>query len=379
MEARFVIQILLFVFSSKACTEIRVDAEDSSVVVAHSMELGVNTDAHIIVEPMGYAHTADKHVNCSEDTVMTWSNRWKTFYIDFLNINKAAVDGLNSEGLHISGLAFPDYAVYEEISADTSAYKCSRALSHMEFPLWILGNFGTTQALRDALALDSFPTVWEITSVWDGDEIVVPAHFSVIDRSGDSIIIEYTESGRKVHENTVGVMTNSPPYDYQMTNLKNYVQLSKYSHGPLHLGKTEFNHTGQGSGLLGIPGDYTPPSRLVRAAVIKSFSTPAKNADEAVLLAFHTMNNVDMPKGAATMAQGKEYADYTSYLTVKDLSNNIIYLRLYDDLSIRTIHLNQFPPEFKRKVMKLDDAPGGEYYDMTNDFQKPLKKTYCEE
>jgi len=295
--------------------------------------------------------------------------------LTFFHQPKGAVDGLNGAGLHVSTLYLPDYAVFEDVPVD----KCGRALSQVEFPFWILSTFGTVQELRDALALDSFPKVWEKTPVWKDENVPWPVHFSVIDQSGDSIIIEYTDAGRKVHENTVGVMTNSPPYDFHMTNIRNYVQLSKYMHGPLNLGRTQFNHTGQGSGMLGIPGDYTPPSRLVRAAVIKTFATPAETAEEAVRLAFHTMNNVDMPKGAASIAEDVTYADYTSYLTVHDLSNKVIYFRVYDNLAVRTIHLDQLPLSFTRKVMKMDDAPGDEYLDITNDLSSPLKgEPYCE-
>ena len=86
-------------------------------------------------------------------------------------------------------------------------------------------------------------------------------HYSVIDKTGESIIIEFTNQGRKIHENRLGVMTNSPPYHFHMLNLCNYVQLSKYAHERFVLGGTPFKPLGEGSGLLGMPGDLTPPSR----------------------------------------------------------------------------------------------------------------------
>ena len=68
-------------------------------------------------------------------------------------------------------------------------------------------------------------------------KVVFELHFSVNDATGDGIIIEYTEQGRKVYNNTLGVMTNSPPYDFHLTNIRNNIELSKFAHDPLKLGK----------------------------------------------------------------------------------------------------------------------------------------------
>ena len=65
-------------------------------------------------------------------------------------------------------------------------------------------------------------------------------HYSIYDKTGAGIIIEFTNKGRTVYENTVGVCTNSPPYDFDMINLRNYVELNKTAHEPLNLGGDVF-------------------------------------------------------------------------------------------------------------------------------------------
>ena len=97
----------------------------------------------------------------------------------------------------------------------------------------------------------------------------------------------------------MGVMTNSPPYDFHILNLRNYVKLSKYGHEDFVLAGTQFKPLGEGSGLLGMPGGLTPTSRLVRAATLANFSTPVKTGAEAVNLAFHVSNSMDIPNGVA--------------------------------------------------------------------------------
>jgi choloylglycine hydrolase len=62
---------------------------------------------------------------------------------------------------------------------------------------------------------------------------------------------------------------------------------------------------GQGGGLMGLSADYTPPSRFVRQAYLKQFAYQASNSTEAVQLAGHFLNNVDMPAGVARSTDDK--------------------------------------------------------------------------
>ena len=98
------------------------------------------------------------------------------------------------------------------------------AISQLEFALWLLGNFVTVKKVREALKMESFPLVFDKKLL----QYTFELHYFVIDKTGESIIIVFTDQGRKIHENRVGVMTNSPPYDFHMLNLRSYVQLSKY-------------------------------------------------------------------------------------------------------------------------------------------------------
>ena len=57
---------------------------------------------------------------------------------------------------------------------------------------------------------------------------------------------------------------------------------------------------GQGGGLIGLPGDYTPPSRFVRATVLRHTVTHAEDAATRRAQAVaHILNNVDIPVGVA--------------------------------------------------------------------------------
>ena len=189
----------------------------------------------------------------------------------------------------------------------------------------------------------------------------------MIDKTGESIIIEFTGQGRKIHENPLGVMANSPPYDFHMLNLRNYVQLSKYGHGNFVLAGTQFKPLGQDSGPLGMPGDLTPTSRLVRTATLANFATPVKTGAEVVNLAFTVLNSVDIPDGVACHEKQQRFADYTSRKVAKDLTNNALYYHDYNDLTIRVIYLDNVKAE-KRLKIKVEAHEVGGFKDVTGDL-----------
>ena len=220
MKLLVVVSILLHLFlATKACTEIRVTAEDNSVVVGRSMEFMIDLMSNVVVEPEGHFHAALLPEQCAKcPRPLTWHNKYSIAYLDALTLPIGS-DGQNEAGLSLGALLFPGFAKYQDVPVE----KCGSSVSSLEFPVWILGNFKTVQEVRDALKEDSFPLVWE-QKLTKGDlEYSFELHYSIMDKTGDSIIIEFTDQGRKVHENTIGIMTNSPPYDFHMLNLRNYI------------------------------------------------------------------------------------------------------------------------------------------------------------
>jgi choloylglycine hydrolase len=134
-----------------------------------------------------------------------------------------------------------------------------------------------------------------------------------------------------------------------MTNLRNYVNFSMTNVPPVKLGSVTLEPFGQGSGMLGIPGDFTPPSRFVRAVAFSHSVLPSQNGDEAVLETFHVLNQFDIPKGAAREHQKDEHgnieADYTIWTDATDLKAKRFYFRTYENSRIRMVDLTR---------MKLD-------------------------
>jgi len=49
----------------------------------------------------------------------------------------------------------------------------------------------------------------------------------------------------------------------------------------------------------GVPGDFTPPSRFVRAAIFSKTAVPSNTAQSGVEQVFHILNNFDIPVGVS--------------------------------------------------------------------------------
>jgi choloylglycine hydrolase len=146
----------------------------------------------------------------------------------------------------------------------------------------------------------------------------------------------------KVHDAPLGIMTNAPTYDWHMTNLTNYINLSPKDVSQETLGSTTLSAFGSGTGMLGLPGDFTPPSRFVRAVMFSQAATPNKTVEEAVLSAFHILNQFDIPKGSVVNAAvGEPTPEITEWTSVNDLRNLRWYFRTFTDQSIRMVDLKE--------------------------------------
>jgi choloylglycine hydrolase len=133
-----------------------------------------------------------------------------------------------------------------------------------------------------------------------------------------------------------------------MTNLRNYIKLSPTIAPPMKLDGLTLASFGQGSGMLGMPGDFTPPSRFVRAVAFSQAAEPASNGEEAVLQAFHILNNFDIPRGAVRDVQkdphGNAVCEETQWTCACDLKAKRFYFRTYDNSQIRMIDLTAMDP-----------------------------------
>ena len=112
MKILVLVQLLLqLILFTNGCTEVRVTSKDNSVVIGRSMEHMLDPESHIIVEPMGYSHTAlMKAEKCKKP--ITWEHKHTVAYMNALNM-PIILGGMNNAGLSVSALMFPGFAKYQ--------------------------------------------------------------------------------------------------------------------------------------------------------------------------------------------------------------------------------------------------------------------------
>ncbi len=329
-----------------ACTGISLKAGDGAAIRGRTLEFGFPMQSKVIVVPTGKEFSGTLP---DGGKGLTYTSRYAFVGANALGM-PAILDGINDQGLSVGLFYFPGYAKYTDVSEENK----SRALAPYEFGVWALANFATVDELREAVKnIVLVPT--PAPGLGSPQGMVPGAHFFIQDKSGKAIVVEPVDGTLKVHDAPLGVMTNAPTYDWHMTNLTNYINLSVKDVDQAKVGTVTIPAFGSGAGLLGLPGDFTPPSRFVRAVVFSQSAAPNKTADDAVLAAFHILNQFDIPKGSVmNSAVGEPTAEITEWTSVADLKNLRWYFRTVTDQSIRVVDLKEALEAAKGEIATIE-------------------------
>lgn len=349
--------MLLSTIELSACTGILMKATDKSTVNGRTVEFGMPLDMSVAVVPREFSFVGM--------TPMGEGMQYQAKYAAggiYCFGDGILMDGINEKGLVAAAFYFSGYASYTKVTKENQ----NMALSPIDFPNWILTQFATIEEVKEGIkSVVVVPTVYK---AWG--KAPPPMHYIVYDKSGRSIVIEPLEGELVVFENDLGVITNSPDFAWQQTNLSNYINLTPWNTEALELRGKQFTSFGQGTGMLGLPGDFTPPSRFVRAAFFSATAVPPKNAEEAVDQTFHILNQFDIPIGAIReKSQGKTSYDYTLLTSVKNPETLEYFYRSYENQAIEFIDLHQFDLNAKTiKSMKIQGKQ--ERFDVSSQLGK---------
>ncbi|MDD5128747.1 MAG: choloylglycine hydrolase family protein [Candidatus Omnitrophica bacterium] len=342
--------------SSLACTDFQVKAEDGTVVIGRSMEFPVDLHSNVVIVPRG-----EKFVSIDDKggKGITWTNKYGFLGIDAYNLKDCYVEGFNEKGLAFDALMFTgaEYQVAGE----------ERFVTIADIGSWIMGNFATVEEVKEAL-----PKVNITGRNLKEANGNLYMHIAVHDASGKNLVIEFIKGEVKVYDNPLGVMTNRPDFEWQIDNLRNYINLDAQDKKDRMLNGLKLEPTGVGSGLLGLPGDWTPPSRFVRVAYSLDAALPVQGATEAINLAEHLLNVVDIPKGAIkeNPAPLVHMEGYAQWVVIKDLTNLVLYYKTYENTAWKKVELKafNFEPGVPRKSLSIDDKQQ-KFIDVTGELK----------
>ena len=302
-------------------------------MVGRSMEFPIDTVSQICVIPRG-------------SQIPFGTAKYGFIGINAYKIADAFVEGFNEKGLSFDGLMFTG-AVYQPVLA-------GKSVPVDGFCSWALGNFATVDEVKAALQTVHI-VASEVKKIKE-----LGMHVAFHDAAGKNLVVEFIGGQIKVYDNPLGVMTNRPEFDWQMNNLRNYVNLDSHDKDQKMVNGVKVEATGVGSGMLGLPGDWTPPSRFVRVAMCLDAALQPKDADGAVVLTNHILNVVDIPKGVikeGTPIPFVEMYGFAQWAVMKDLTNQVLYFKTYDNPAWKSIDLKKFDLSAgaPRKMIEMDD------------------------
>ena len=360
--SKFILGFGLFVASVSyfmniaACTGIKLTAKDGALVHGRTLEFGIEVDISTAVIPRGYSFVG----TTPNGKGLSYTSKYAAVGAIAFN-DPALMDGMNEKGLAVGTFYFPTYAEYSEINSENQ----SKALSPVEFPNWILTQFATIDEVKAALpGVVIAPTV---TKNWG--TAPAPFHYIIFDKSGNCLVIEPLKGKLVTYENKLGTFTNSPTFDWHMTNLRNFINLTPFNAKPVTLNGIKFEPFGEGSGMVGLPGDFTPPSRFVRAAIFSGTAIPSQNANDAVFQLFHILNQFDIPVGVTREKAGDvTYTDETQLTCARDPQSLKYYFKSYKDQTIKVVDLKQFDLDAK-EIKSLNVTGVSKALDITNQFK----------
>lgn len=236
-------------------------------------------------------------------------------------------EATNEKGLSMAGLNFPgnaDFKPYVEGKDNVAPY---------EFIPWILGSCATLKQAKEKLS------GLNLVAISYSDELPLsPLHWIISSREG-SVTVESVRDGLKIYDNPVGLLTNNPTFDYHMTNLVNYMNLTAEAPVNRMTDKISLEPYSRGMGAMGLPGDLSSASRFVKAAFTKLNSVCGESEEESVSQFFHLLGSVEQQRGCVHMGEGKY--EVTIYSSCCNADQGIYYYTTYQNRQISAVDMRR--------------------------------------
>lgn len=231
-------------------------------------------------------------------------------------------DAMNEYGLGMAGLNFVGNAKYNEV------IEGKENVAQFEFISFILSTCKNV--------LEAKNKIKEINLVKTPYNEYYPAaklHWILRDIN-DCIVVEAMEDGLHIYDNKTGSLTNNPPFNYQLENLKNYVSLNNDEPNKSFSFNEVFYSRGMGS--VGLPGDLTSQGRFVRVVYTAHFSVASPDENSSVNQFFHILESVWQTRGLCKI---NDKYEITIYASCMNLNEGIYYYKTYDNPQISAVYL----------------------------------------
>ena len=349
--------LLLQAPAAQACTTILVT--DASGRAYHGRTLEYSS---LLPMDMTYFPAGTKVVSstASGKDGLTFDTKYPILGMSFQVVPSAKqvafAEGVNDQGVSFSAnwLTGTDSPA---VSKDDA-----RILAASDLGAWVLGKFKSVEEVKEAMR-NGQTEFWVPVSPLD-PEAPLPLHYAINDKSGNSIVVEFTDGKVNLYDNPVGVMTNGPEFPWHLKNLQNYT-FTNVNKDTGQLGKLKLQTQDGGIALTALPSAETSQGRFVKAAFYANYVRKAKTPDEAVTTLAHLMNNFDRPydltvdeaggAGDGVRSSGTS-SEVTIWTTLQDLSRNLLYFRSIAAMNWTVIDMNKLKDVKEVKSISTSDV-----------------------
>jgi len=325
-------------------------AKDGNVMIGRTMEFGVDCHWKIAVVPRNMQFTSPAP---GGKNGLTWKSKYGYLAVVGFGMDDMVADGMNEAGLSFGALWYEPDTKYQEVGPGEE----QRALAQTMSGAWILGNFSTVDELKQAVA-----GIKVFGYVVPALHMAPPAHGIIYDASGKSVVMEFGGGKVELYDNPLGVLTNAPDFPWHLNNLRQFIGMNNENPKPRDMAGQKFIPTGHGVGMIGLPGDLTPPSRFIRLGVTTYFADQPETIEKALNVCQHIVNAFYIVRGMTVDrdSQGKVVVEETTqWASFRDLTNKIFYFQTYENLDLHKVDL--------KKLDFTGDKP--KFIDMYGDAQ----------
>lgn len=176
-------------------------------------------------------------------------------------------------------------------------------------------------------------------------------HWFFSDGKGESVVIEIDAHGLHLIDQNLGVLTNSPDYTWHCHHLLEFANLQPKDSQDQTINHQLLPASYSGTGMVGLPGDWSSPSRFVRLSLMRQYAQKGKDEQQAVIRMFRLLQNVAFPMGLIEVKDTSDINqhdtdvsayDYTVYTAIMCAESKTYYWYTYDDMQIHSISMADF-------------------------------------
>ena len=333
---------------SFGCTSLKINDQQGNVYHGRTLEYSSDLPFNMTYYPIGYSFEYYAPDNTTKG--LSYKTKYEVMALtlpgsEFFN---PAVEGVNSAGLSGSLNMKPNSSLPNLSKADY-ANSLNWALA-ME---WALSTCSSIDEIKANIGNVSFWTEGSPFSV------LIQLHYIFYDKTGASLVVEISEGKLHIIDNPTGVLTNAPEFNWHLTNLNNYTNLTNVDKSTATLGGMKLQQPDTGIATATLPSSNTSVGRFVRAVFYSTFALERDSSQAAMIELAHIMNKFDRPKNMTKSEIGESGgasdggSEYTEWTTLTDLTNKQMMVRTYNDINYTTYSIKDYTNGGKKVVVPV--------------------------